>query len=456
MKRPSLLALCFLSVWGLSGQSFDLNLATSSAYTQLATTSIQGSQSLALSLSTPLGSSWRLKGALSTAIVASYDGASKDLATALPWTLAGLDLPEFDLIYGSALADEGITRLSLTLGRFPYSDLTGSIYSYKLDGLNLSVLYPAMTLRFVLGYTGLLSSSLANSMPIIETPADLAYGSGDFAPPRVLAAFSARSPRIFNHDLYAAFTLHEDLRSPGQLIPEYETVLDSLGSGPASSAYLSAGLRGSPTPALSYSVFGILELGRSLSYVEDPSSPTGYLYEYRNIRAYCLGTQFNYALAPSLAAGFRVLYGSGDADAGSATDGNTSGDATQFVPVVASSSGLAFSPDPANLTQIELDLTFRPFPSNRFGFRSILAGSKTFIFVKNGIGPVSEAGILASAGAGLLGLEEDINASVQLLSDLSLFAALGCYLPMPGVYDDAYFKASPFQFSMSAGISIAL
>ncbi|MDP3178950.1 MAG: hypothetical protein Q8M76_13670, partial [Spirochaetaceae bacterium] len=166
--------------------------------------------------------------------------------------MAAIDIPEFSLAYGSPIENEKIKQLSFALGRLPFSDSTGSLFGYRMDGFILSAAYPLLTVRTVLGYTGFLPASA----PIIASAADSTYGNGDFAPPRALAAFSIRTPKIAGHDAYIAFTAQEDLREDTQLVPEYETVLDSQSGGPADTAYVSAGFAGSPIATLSYSGYG--------------------------------------------------------------------------------------------------------------------------------------------------------------------------------------------------------
>ncbi len=348
MKRIIIVLMALVLAETMGAQRFDAGLNSSASLTRLGDISASGSESISLAFVSPLGAKWNFRSGLTLTASGSYDGATGSLTPTYPWTLAGIDIPEFSLGYGAPQKDEGIDLLSITLGRFPFVDSTGNIFAYRLDGLNLRAVYSLVTLRAVIGYTGLLPSTA----PLVSTAADLAYGNPDFAPPRAVAAFSLRSPRIMGHEAFAAFIAHEDLRAQSQLIPEYETVLDSLGSGPASSAYLTAGFSGSPISALSYSGFGAFEFGRSLSYIVDPTSATGYRYVFENIRAWAFGGQAQLLIGPGMSAGLRFLFGSGDSDAQSATDGNSSGDATEFVPITLAT-GLVESPDPANITQIE-------------------------------------------------------------------------------------------------------
>lgn len=451
-RLQSLALISCLALAGAAAQSLDFSLGTSLSYTQLATPSASGAQSMAVIFATPIGTDWKFTAGLSATLSASYDGASGLVTPIWPWTLAGLDLPEFDLSFSAPIKDMGLDRFDFRAGRFAWGDPTGSVYSHKLDGLSFMASYPLVDLGFVLGYTGFLSPSSA----IIATTADTTYSDGNFAPPRAIGSFELRSPRLFDQRVSASITLQEDMRDQSQLVPEYETFYDSASSGPANSAYLSLGIDGSALQALTYSAYGVFEFGRGLSYVADLSSSTGYRYLFENLRAWAFGGTASYAINPSMATSLRFLYGSGDPDATAATDGNTSGDATQFVPIIAQPSGLVFSPDPANVTQIEIGFQYKPFPAERYGISSVLASSKTLVFLKNGVGPVSEAGILPGSGLGLLGIEEDVSGSVPVLTDVTLLLSMGIYLPSSFSYDASYVAKSPFEYSISAALSLAL
>jgi hypothetical protein len=452
MKRAVLilLAVGLVGASALGAQSLDLALDSSLSLAQTPDLSVSGSQSVSVAGVLPLGKNLRFTSKVGGSV--SYSYAAGESSFGYPDSIGAIDIPEFSLAFGSPIENEGIKQLSFAVGRLPFSDSTGALFGYRIDGFILSAVYPLLTMRAVVGYTGFQSSSA----PILANAADASYGNGDFAPPRAIAAFSIRTPKIAGHDAYIAFTSQEDLREESQLIPEYETVLDSLSGGPADTSYLSAGFAGSPISTLSYSGYGVCQFGRRLSYVEDDSSATGYRYLYAPVRAFSFGVQARMIFNPSFTGSFRAVFGSGDPDASSATDGNTEGDATQFTPITRGSSGLVFSPLPGNITQAEVGVSYRPFPTIRIGLLSVQAASKTLFFVKNGVGPVSEAGILPGKGAGLIGIEEDLSANARLLSDATLSVSTGVYLPLPGAYDKSYLETSPLQYSIRAGLSLAL
>lgn len=447
---PAPFGILLLVASGLSAQSFDLGLDSSASYSQTAVTSASATQSLSLGLMLPLGRNARIVGR--TAASASYSNTAGSSSLSYPGSLGGIDIPELSISFAGPVQEQELDFLSFALGRLPYIDSTAYLFAYRIDGMILGATWPLGTLRTVLGYTGFMPSSA----PIVPSTADSSFGSGDFAPPRAVSSFSFRTPRVLGHEVYLAFTSQADMREKSQLVPEYETVFDSQSGGSASSGYLSTGFSGSPLAGLTWSGFGIYQVGRRLSYIEDSSSATGYSYRYSPLRAWLFGAQARYSLNPLLSLSFRGLVASGDADSSNSSDGNTEGDATLFLPMTRGSTGLVFSPLPGNLTQLELGLSFKPFPAERIGLLSVQLASSTFGFAKNAVGPVSEAGILPAAQAGLLGFEQDFNISVRLLSDTTLTTSLGAFMPLAGVYDQGYVDASPYQYLVRVGLSIAL
>ena len=457
MKRNACLTAYLLVLLSASAfaQGLDLSLDTSLSASRLTSLSASASEAAVLSFTLPLGKSTRLIARAGATVSVDYDGDSSTTEISWPSSLGAIDAQELSLNFGAPLPDEGLDSFALSLGRIPYADPSGALFSYRLDGFSVRAVYPAVNIRAVFGFTGF----LPEDAPIIESASDSAYGNDGFAPPRVVASFALRSPRIAGHEFYAIFLAQEDLRDESTLVPEYETVLDPFGGGPADGAYLAGGFSGPPAALIGYSAFGAWYFGRRLSYVEDASSETEYSYLYAPIRAFSFGGTLRVPLGSRITASARFQYGSGDEDASSAVDGNTAGDDTLFMPVTRSSSGLVFSPQAGNVSQIAITLTGRPFPSYSIGPRALTFVGKTFVFVKNGKGPISEAGVDSEAGLSLLGVEQDLTATLRLLSDLTMNLSVGAFAPIAapaGAFDPSYVEGSPLQYSIRAGLSLAL
>jgi hypothetical protein len=441
-------------------QSIDIGLDTSISATQTATLSASASQNLSLSLGLPMGKRSRLAIRGSGSVGLSFI-EGMDLAITYPASVGEIDLQEFSWTFEAAMPDEGAQMLSVAIGRFPYTDPTGAIFSYRLDGLSIRAAYPALTIQAALGYTGL----LPGSAPLIPTASDSAFPNDlllpgtVFAHPRAVAAFTMRTPRIWGHELHATFIAQEDLRDASQFVPEYSVEQSSL-SGPADRAYAAVGLTGNP-PGLpiSYAAAGAIQFGRTLSYLADETSDTEHRYVYAPVNALMLSAQAMLAITPTLSLNVRLQYGSGDADAPTGTGGNGQDDSTLFVAMTRSSSGMLFSPQAGNTSILSATLTTRPFPKVTIGPKAITLLSRTFLFAKNGKGPISEAGVLPDTEFSLLGLEQDFIASVRLLSDLTGNLSIGTFLPFAepaGAFDKTFTEKAPIQFMIRAGISIVL
>lgn len=463
MKRPPVVfavIMAFLMGGSLVAQGLSLELASSAYVVDSGSLSGEVAEDAILGLTFPLGRLSKFSINVDASVAYDFDSSwSGDLtypsvSGESPY-LGNLAIQEFAYYFGGPVENEGLSRLVTTIGRFPYADPTGAIYSYRLDGLVIGASYPIVTLRAILGYTGFLPAS--DGM-ILEGSSDSLYGNEGFAPPRAFAAFSLRPPRIAGHDFYLAFIAQEDLRNQTQLIPEYETIADYQMGGPMDSAYLAAGFSGAVS-RFSYSGFGIYEFGRKLSYLEDSSSDTSYRYLYAPLSAFAFGGVFRFPLSSRLSLATRFLFGSGDADAESDVDGNTAGDATFFSPITTASSGLAFSPEPGNVTMLEVTTRYQPFSGSSIGTASLLLTGKSYVFVKNGRGPISEAGVSADSGAGLLGVEQDLSATIRLLSDVSASLSCGAFVPFSGslgVFDASYVEATPVMYKISASLSLTL
>jgi hypothetical protein len=118
-----------------------------------------------------------------------------------------------------------------------------------------------------------------------------------------------------------------------------------------------------------------------------------------------------------------------------------------------------FSPQAGNVTLLNGTITAKVFPGVTFGPKSVSLIGGTFIYIKNGEGPISEAGVDPKAGLSLLGFEQDVTASVRLLSDCTANLSIGAFAPFAapsGAFDPSFAATAPLQFIIRAGLSIAL
>jgi hypothetical protein len=460
--------LLLMLVYSVFSQTLDISLNTSASASKVSEDlSASASQGATLALTVPTGSKTRL--VLRGGATVSLSYAAGEATVSYPSELGQINLQEASWNFGAPLPEEDLNMLSIALGRIPYTDPTASLFVHRLDGMSIQASYPRFTMQAVLGYTGFLPADGT----IIPSTSDTNYGLDGlltgFAPPRALMAFTIRPQRIAGHDFYASFLAQEDLRDESLLAREYDIInpvseggtAAAEKSGPADKAYLTAGFSGPSSAPFVYSGYMAVQVGRVLSKLEDPVSENQFYYLFAPVKAFSFGGQLRFALNPRINLALRLQYGSGDPDAPSGLEGNGAGDSTQFVPITRTSPGsLVFTPTAGNTSFISASLSGRPFPNVAIGPKAISLTSRTFLFTKNGEGPISEAGVDSSAGFSLLGIEQDFSASVKLLSDLNANLSIGTFLPfstnLGGAFDPSYVETAPVQLMIRAGLALAL
>lgn len=449
MKRiviASLLA-ALAAPFGALAQSWDLSLDSSLSATQLADFSVSATESANFSAVVPLGSALRFSTKITAKLVTDYS-TDTGLDTSNPLDLQDILPQEFQLQYGAPFEDEGLDQVSVQLGRLPYADPTGAVFVSKLDGASFNFAYPLISVWAVFGYTGFLPQS---DDSFVMGAADNLYGTDGYGPPRAVASFGLKSPKIAGNEFFFGIIAQEDMRDDDEFIQEHETVYDPSGGGAQDSAYLTGGASGSIGTKYLYSAYGVYQFGRALSYVDNT-------YTYEPVSAWSFGAAFRFALPPRLTATARVQYGSGDSDADS-SGVSTEGKATYFSPITKSSPGLVFAPQAGNIGLLELGVNFTPNPKIPIGPKAMQLGAKLLLFMKAGEGPTSESTVDSEAGAKLLGIEQDTTFALRLLSDLTFNLSAGFFLPFAdpmGAFPESYTEGSPLKYTVRAGMTLAL
>ena len=449
MKRILVASLlCTLAApIGVLAQSWDLTLDSSLSATQLTDFSVSATESANFSAVVPLGQSLKFSTKLMAKLVTDYS-EDTGLDNSNPIDIQDILPQEFQLQYGAPFPDEGIDQVSFQVGRLPYADPTGAVFTGKLDGASFTFTYPKVSLWAVVGYTGYIPQA---DDSFVLGAADYVYGTDGFAPPRAVASFGLKSPKFFGNELFFGFIAQEDMRNDEEFIREYETVYNPLGGGAQDSAYLTAGTSGTIGTKYLYTAYGVYQFGRSLSYVDN-------VYSYEPVRALSLGAAFRINLPPRLTGTARVQYGTGDADA-DAAGVNTKGRSTYFFPITKSSPGLVFAPQAGNIGLLEVGVNYTPNPGMSIGPKAMQIGAKLLLFIKAGEGPTSESSVDAEAGAKLLGIEQDTTFTLRLLSDLTFNLSAGLFLPFAdpmGAFPESYSEGSPLKYTVRAGMSLAL
>jgi hypothetical protein len=331
----------------------------------------------------------------------------------------------------------GLALFSFTLGRFPMADFTGTVLNHSADGFSLEFVYPASSIGFALGYTGLHLKPVSSIEMSLADAANAADNEVLLAPPRVLGALKVAFPEAFaRQDLTFSLVFQQDLRDGDDLLEEGETAYNPSLGGLLNTLYPGVGLTGPITSWLYYDLFGYFGTGRMLSFIDGE-------YRYKPILSALGGVNLRLYLEQFLSSRLSLgaLYASGDADAGSTIEGNTAGQATVFIPISASPSALIFKPALSNLFLVQLDYSLKPLAWTRSSFAdNFQAALKVVPFFRSTPGPVSEGGLNPASDALYLGTEVDGTLSLRLFSDFGLGLSVGIFVPNSG--DDGSFLES--------------
>lgn len=435
MKRLAalLVLLGCLTVGVLSALDFGGDVVNSSGYLTNGSPAYEQSNKLALWFNTHLGTH------LFFNIQASGDYQNQTTyggGTFSPY--ADLDLLTLS---GQFASRSGIVRLfTFDIGRFLLADPTGDIYNQSIDGLSSTIGLPLLTVKTVVGYTGL---TIKPSSTIIMSKEDL-VGINDtsqyFGSPRAVGELTLSAPNlVLQQDITLSALAQLDLRPyfPNNgLIASGATTYSPSQGGALDSEYFTAKISGPIYRTLFWSGSFTLETGRTLSYLSSSSA-----YQYEPILAY-LGTGgLHYFLpgVPHLTVGLDASYASGDADYATFYGGNTAGDATAFIPITEASTAVVFSPQLTNLLTGYLSISVKPLSWTKNRYISDLQTAVTAIpFLRPTYGPVSTGGVLTKVGSNntqmYLGTEVDGTINYRPVSDFALGVSGGVFLPNPSAF----------------------
>jgi hypothetical protein len=439
-------------------QDFGIDLDGAAAFDANSKQTYSARHKAALWVKLPIGSAFRFdaKGNI------TWNGSATDLALPMDAYLNGMlgaYLPpkasfkwDFDLVkFGFALVkpQEDLPSMGFTFGRYPFADLTRYVWSGKADGAGFSFNYGATALSIGGAYTGLL---FKDSTTIALTPADIAANKLDsatapFTSPRALFQVELAFPNVFNHSLAFGAFAQEDMGSDASFISEGTTVYNPDKGGYLDTQYLEAKASGPIVDSLFYELSGAFGTGRTLRWLADSASDSGYSYKYVPIYSGLgsLSLSWYSNILPGSMLSFRALYASGDAG----TDQTVS---NAFVPVSSTSLGLVFSPQLSNLACGDLTLSAQPFEGTRI--QTVL---KALTFFRPTLGAISESGIKAGSTAYYLGSEVDFFLIYRILSDVGISFTLGAFVPgidPAGAFDKSY--ASSLGFNYSAGLAVSI
>jgi hypothetical protein len=222
------------------------------------------------------------------------------------------------------------------------------------------------------------------------------------------------------------------LRPEDDLVDEGSAQAQPGGGGRVDTQYTTVAFEGAIINRLFYSVFGTFQSGRTLSYVEDDDSTTGFTYRYRPIFAGAGGTGLRYYMPQTLSSqtGFNVTFGTGDEDHLSVVEGNTSGPSNLFVPISGSTHGHLLQAGLGNNVALHAYYSMKPLENAASRLvRDLQVGLDAFTFIRLVEGPVPADGVRPAGEGNYLGSEIDASINYRPFSDLGISLVGGILLP---------------------------
>jgi hypothetical protein len=357
-----------------------------------------------------------------------------------------------EVFYGFTLAvpfliDVGYLRadwrftpaVHVTAGRFTFSDFTGHILNHTLDGARLTMQLPAASFTAGIGYSGLVLKPSSLIVMSASDSADLYSSLAYFAPPRLVEEFEFRAPLgELRQDFVLSVLLQQDLRRDDTVISSGEQQLQVPGKsgGKLSTVYAGAGLSGPLLPSLYYDSFFYMNTGQTLSYLADAASATGFSYQYAEIVAFLGGIGLRYYAESFLSSlvQVRVIFSSGDADATTYFEGNTSGVSSVFVPISQEELGIAFQPQLGNLAILTASYSLKPFSGSRTAWGNLQVELAASSYLRPTRGAISATGVNPASTDAYLGTEIMGKANFRPFSDLGMALSLGGFLPSASAF----------------------
>jgi len=386
-------------------------------------------------------------------------GDSTELLALGSYTLSLEDLfiPDLERLQVSFSITPGISAVA---GRFLFADFSGFVLNHPLDGLWLMYNLSRAIISAGVGYSGL-QFNKTNQILMSQTDTADAEDTKKFlGSPRLIESIQVTLPELFKRqDLIVSLLSQQDLRPQGELLQEGEEDLNAGGllGGKLHTIYLGLGLSGpiSLLDGVYHNTFLYTETGKTLSYVDDPTSSTLFIYQYEPILAFLGGISFDYYLEERSYSniGLSILFASGDTDSTGFLEGNSTGLAMQFIPISRPSFGLIFSPQLGNIILAEINYSIKPFSkSGSPALQNIQAELQILGYLRPNASPISEIGLDPASKARYLGFEVDGTVRFRPFSDLGSVLSVGLFLPNNGAFSGDNAKPQflgRFEFSFS-------
>ncbi len=322
--------------------------------------------------------------------------------------------------------------VQLTAGRFLFRDSTGLILLHTLDGLQTAFDLSFMSIRAGAGYSGFLLKPVSTIIMSRSDAADLSIPAEYLAARRLVEKLEVTFPQLLlRQQLTLSALAQQDLRWGADVIqPGQEAAsVSGLEGGKLDSEYFTLGVSGPIAGPLYWDGFFSFSAGRTLSYVADPASGTGFSWQYEPIYAFLTGASFKLYFESFLSSRLEIrgIWSSGDADNLSFQEGNTAGASNLFVPISVQPFGIAFTPQLGNLVILDAGYSVKPFAGPVM--ENLMIKLESLSYLRPTLGAISLPGVDPASASLYLGTEADLILDFRPTSDLGLSLGAGLFLP---------------------------
>ncbi len=364
--------------------------------------------------------------------VVFYAGGSYTFTLERPYLF---DIYSFKLLGTFPREDTLPTEFSFTLGRYHAADFTGSLFSHNLDGIHFDFTYPAVQVHTDIGFAGFQFKPTSTMLLTKPDYNDQNIDSVILGPKRLVTMAEIDFTNLFKRQqLSIGFLAQEDFRylfetdntnTLSKTITEGETAFTPERGGLLDTQYFLLGMEGPILSGFFYNVFGVLNTGRTLSYING-------VYTYSPIIGFAAGFNVRYYNERGLysRADLGFTFASGDYDYTVFLEGNTEKRSTLFIPPSTISTGTVFSPVLSNIFYMNASYSLKPlsFLRSDVGNRLKL-GVEGLLFFRSTPTPISISGTDPSSDSLYLGTELDAGIDFRLFSDLGFSIVAGWFFP---------------------------
>jgi hypothetical protein len=445
MKRATLCLGLAVASFTLGAQEVSLNLATNATAAKYSDFSSSFYEQATGDFTLPFGATSELAGSGFVKVLAAFPSETN------PSFNYGLEKLRYEMAAKKPF--DAMNTFVLDAGRFDFSDPSGNILSSPADGFAFQFKYTGLEVAFRSAYTGFLFLKDSSITPIAMSLADkarISAGTELTGSPRVIVQADLSLPKLFDQSVDFSILSQSDLNPSSSLVDAGTSTYQIDKGGRLNTQYFELESSGG-VAVVNYDAFFAYGTGTTLTWTADDSSSSGNSYQYKPISSFLTGAKLSMPLdlpkpLSASSAGARLLYATGDKEASSAVEGNTSATYTAFTPMTSPTLGVVFSPSLSNIVLGEASFSTSP----TLGAYTVVTTAKVLTFFRPTSGPISEAGIDSESTSPYLGSEVDLSLSTGIFSDLGLSFVSGVFVP------GSAFASTYQSVQFSAGITATI